>query len=194
MPVLNNARHERFCLELLAGKTADKAYALAGYKPNRKNASRLRTKEDISARLAELAEAAAQGAVMTANEVLVELSKIGRANMLDYMRTGPDGDPVFDLGKITRNQAAALIQVTVEDFIDGRGEDAREVRRITFKLADKRAALVELGKHHKLFSERHEHDFAIGLADRLAAAIARVDGEEKAPNGEGRQDRDAPRN
>jgi hypothetical protein len=33
----------------------------------------------------------------------------------------------------------------------------------------------------KLFSERHEHDFATGLADRLAPAIAPVDGEEKAP-------------
>jgi hypothetical protein len=41
--------------------------------------------------------------------------------------------------------------VTVEDFLDGRGDDAREVRRVKFKLHDKRAALNDLGRHHKLF-------------------------------------------
>ena len=49
---------------------------------------------------------------------------------------------------------------------------------MTFKLADKRAALVELGKHHKLFVERVEHDATIGIADRLEAALKRVGGEE----------------
>jgi phage terminase small subunit len=36
---------------------------------------------------------------MSANEVLQELSKVGRANMLDYMRVGPDGDPVLDFSQ-----------------------------------------------------------------------------------------------
>jgi hypothetical protein len=36
-----------------------------------------------------------------------------------------------------------------------------------------------LGKRHKLYTERHEHDFRIGLAERLAAALARVYGEEQ---------------
>jgi hypothetical protein len=57
----------------------------------------------------------------------------------------------------TRDQAAALVEVTVDDFRDGRGEDARNVRRIRFKLADKRAALVDLGKHFSFFKERIEH-------------------------------------
>ena len=32
MPTLQNPRHERFAQELAAGKTADAAYVLAGYK------------------------------------------------------------------------------------------------------------------------------------------------------------------
>jgi phage terminase small subunit len=73
------------------------------------------------------------------------------------MRVGPDGDPYLDFSKLTRDQAAALMEVTVEDFRDGRGEDARNVRKIRFKLADKRAALVDLGKHFGLFKEKIEH-------------------------------------
>jgi phage terminase small subunit len=78
--------------------------------------------------------------------VAEELSKIGFANMKDYMRVGPHGDPVLDFSAITRDQAAALIEVTVDDYVDGRGEDARDVRKVKFKLADKRAALMDIAK------------------------------------------------
>jgi hypothetical protein len=47
----------------------------------------------------------------------------------------PDGYPVLDYSELTRDQAAALVEVTVEDFKDGRGDDARDVRRVKFKLA-----------------------------------------------------------
>jgi phage terminase small subunit len=111
----------------------------------------------VSARIAELKGIAAQASTIEATRVLHELAKLAFANMADYMRVGPDGDPVLDFSKLTRDQAAALVEVTVEDFLDGRGENARQVRRVKFKLADKRAALVDLGKHLGLFKDRVEH-------------------------------------
>ena len=54
MTALINQRHELFALGLVEGKTADQAYTDAGYKPNRKNASRLKTNEGIQNRVAEL--------------------------------------------------------------------------------------------------------------------------------------------
>ena len=77
--------------------------------------------------------------------------------MADYMRVGADGDPVLDFSKLTRDQAAVLTEVTVEDYVDGRGEDARQVRRVKFKLASKLVALELLGKHLGLFKDRVEH-------------------------------------
>lgn len=47
-----------------------------------------------------------------------------------------------------------MAEVTVEDFMDGRGEGAREVRRIRFKLYDKRAALVDIGRHLGMFTDK----------------------------------------
>jgi phage terminase small subunit len=111
----------------------------------------------VSARIGELKGAAAQASTIEAVRVLTELAKLAFANMADYLRVGPGGDPVLDFSKLTRDQAAALVEVTVEDFLDGRGEDARQVRKVKFKLADKRAALVDLGKHLGLFKERVEH-------------------------------------
>ena len=76
--------------------------------------------------------------------------------MADYMKSSEDGDPHLDFSSLTREQAAALAEVTVDDFLDGRGEDAREVRRVKFKLADKRASLVDLAKLLGHMPKRHE--------------------------------------
>jgi hypothetical protein len=85
-----------------------------------------------------------------------ELSKIGFSNMLDYVKVeGPDA--FVDLSTLTRDQAAAIQEVTVEDYKDGRGENARDVRRVKVKLSDKRAALVDIGKHLGMFKELHDH-------------------------------------
>jgi hypothetical protein len=48
-----------------------------------------------------------------------------RANMADYMKSTPEGDPYLDFSALTRDQTAALSEVTVEDFLDRRGDDAR---------------------------------------------------------------------
>jgi hypothetical protein len=64
------------------------------------------------------------------------------------------------LSKLTRDQAAALAEVTVDDFVDGRGENARAVKRVKFKLHDKRAALVDLGRHIGIFQDSRDSNGA----------------------------------
>jgi phage terminase small subunit len=70
------------------------------------------------------------------------------------MRLGRDGEPIADFSGLDRDRAAALSEITVEDFTEGRGENKREVRRLRFKLHDKLGALDRLAKHHGLLKER----------------------------------------
>src|SRR6266851_336404 len=59
MPVLRNERHERFAQEVARGKNGTDAYLAAGYALARdaaaRNAYRLRSREDVKTRIAELA-------------------------------------------------------------------------------------------------------------------------------------------
>lgn len=167
MAVLKNPKHERFAQELAKGKTATEAYVLAGYKPNQPNAARLISIDMVKARVAEILGRAAEKAEITVERVLSELGKIGFSNMADYMKAGVDGDPHLDFSALTRDQAAALTEVTVEDFKDGRGEEGRDVRRVKFKLADKRAALVDIGKHLGMFTEKVEHSGNVTFSQLL---------------------------
>ena len=104
-------------------------------------------------------------------------AKIGFANMGDYMRPGVDGDPVLDFSELSREQKAALAEVTVEDIKANRGkggDDSRDIRRVKFKLYDKRAALVDLGKHLGVFAERHEHTGKDGGPIETVSRVERV--------------------
>ncbi len=153
-----NAKQLRFVREYLIDLHVGNAALRAGYSPKTASqiGSRLLKNVKIQAEIAKQQSKRADKLEITADKVVEELAKIGFSNMMDYIRVGPEGDAYVDLSALNRDKAAAIQEVTVEDFTDGRGEDSRDVRRVKFKLADKRAALVDLGKHLGLFVERHE--------------------------------------
>lgn len=118
---------------------------------------------------------------ITGESVILELAKIGFSNILDYVSYTEQGDPYVDISKVTRAQAAAICEVTVDDYIEGRGEDARSVKRVKIKMSDKRAALVDIGKHLGMFVEKKQVDLNVNakpLSDderhaRLAELVGR---------------------
>lgn len=75
MPVLKNARHEKFAQARAKGKTADDAYQDAGFKPHRGNASRLSANESILDRVAELQSKTVKKIEITVDSLAAELEE-----------------------------------------------------------------------------------------------------------------------
>jgi phage terminase small subunit len=152
-PAKLNPRMHCFVKEYLISQNATAAAIAAGY--SSKGASVQGARLLANAKIRELIQQGrdliANKLEVTAERIVQELAKIGFANMADYMTVGTDGYPALDWSKLTRDQAAALSSVTVDDFVEGRGEDARAGKRVRFKLHDKRAALVDLGKNLGMF-------------------------------------------
>lgn len=69
-------------------------------------------------------------------------------------------------------QATAGIVMAATEVLEGISEIARKDESSKTQLR----AYELMGKHHKLFVDRVEHSFAGGIAERLAAALARTDG------------------
>lgn len=161
MPTLNNSRHERFAQEVAKGQSATAAYRAAGYEATGAsvgiNAGRLLKKANVRARVDEILAEGAERAGVTVQRIVDELAKVGFANMGRYLHATSGGDPYFVYESLTDDEKAALAEVTVEDFKEGRGDDAREVRRVKFKLHDKLGALEKLGKHLGMFRDKVEH-------------------------------------
>lgn len=75
MPVLKNARHEKFAQAIAKGKNATDAYVEAGFKPHDGNAARLRGNERIVVRVAELQSKVAEKVVVTVESLTGELEE-----------------------------------------------------------------------------------------------------------------------
>ena len=131
MPPLANAQHEIFAQEVAKGRKIGKAYELAGFNPHPANPTRLRNNRGVAERITEIKqkaiERAAEQLVISKKRVLEELAKIAFANMADFMTVGASGEPVLNWRNLTHDQAAALQEVTVDEYIDGRGDNARQV-------------------------------------------------------------------
>ena len=127
----------------------------AGYSPRsaKKSAWNNLGRPEIATAIAEGQARRLAAVEMRAEAVLAELAAIARGNILDHMRSGAQGAVIIDPAGIERGKAAALCDVTVEPFAEGRGKARRKGRRIRIGMHDKIAALDRLARHYGLFRE-----------------------------------------
>jgi phage terminase small subunit len=120
MPILENARHERFAQELAAGKTATEAYVLAGYKPNDGNAATLKGNQRITERVAELQGRAAEGVVLTRQWVIERLIENANRAMQAEAVKNSDGEATGEYrydGSVA-NRSLELLGKELGMFVD----------------------------------------------------------------------------
>jgi phage terminase small subunit len=150
-------RRKMFVKHYLVDFNATKAAIAAGY--SKKGATvtgcRLLANDKIKAEIEKSIAKACEKLEITTEKVLAELAKIGFSNMYDYIKVY-GSDPSIDFSSLTREQAAAIQEVTIEEYTEGRGEEKRDIKRTRFKLADKRGSLELLGKYLKLFTDKVE--------------------------------------
>lgn len=175
-------RQRRFVTEYVKDFNATQAAIRAGY--SEKTAYRMGyenlNKPQIKAALAELRDAAWDAEAMSAKETVAEMSRIGRANMADYLFITEAGDPYTNLAGVPRHLMAAIKTAEIEDFIDRRERDAegnvivRDVRRVKIGLHDKKGALDSMMKLHKLLTDKVEVSVSEDFAALMVAADKRT--------------------
>ena len=152
-----NPRHELFVVEFVSnGFNGTKAYQKVfecSEDVARKNASRLLTNADIKKAIRTALDKLIVKLEITSERVLQEIAKMAFANMGEYITILEDGSAYVDLSKVGMTETAAIQEVVSDEYAEGRGEDARVVKRVKLKLADKTRNLELLGKYLKLFSE-----------------------------------------
>ncbi|CAB4156292.1 Terminase small subunit [uncultured Caudovirales phage] len=181
MPVIKNPQREAFALCIARGEEVTKSYAavypghgIKDMKTLSVKASRLHTQPVIQARIAEMKEALSVRTHITQQRVLEELAKIGFSNAGDMVELGSDGKTTVDISKLSSDQKAAISEIQIET--DDKGK-----QRVRVKLHDKRAALMDIGKHLGMFREKIEvtgkDGGAIEVKNRLEVSL--LDREER---------------
>lgn len=123
MPVLKNARHEKFAQARASGKSIDSAYKTAGYKENNSNACRLNGNEQVSARVAELQNKAAGETQVTAEEIIGGLRRVAELGLTPQEVCSAEGLPMYDRYELNAaNKALELLGKTIGIFQEDAGD------------------------------------------------------------------------
>ena len=165
------AKQETFVERYLISLNATQAAKEAGY--SEKTAHRIGAenmqKPAIVAAIQEKRAEAQKRNEVTLDRIISEYATIAFSGMSKFIRINAQGEPVVDLSKCTPDDLDLLAETTIEDFTDGRGEDARDVRRVKIKTLDRLKALETLGRHLGLGDKAHND-----TTDRLTAAIMEI--------------------
>lgn len=173
MTAHHNPKRERFCQEYLIDLNGAQAAIRAGYAE--KNAARqayqmLTGDKKVQARVSELQAERAKRTEIDQDSVLTEMAKIAFGGLGKYVNVTTAGDPFVDLSQCSEDDLNLLSEITIEDYVDGRGEDARDVRKTKIKTIDKLSALDKLARHLGLY----EKDNRVGVEDPLAELLREI--------------------
>lgn len=160
------AKQARFVEEYLIDLNATQAAIRAGYseKTAEAQASRLLRNVKVAEIVAEAQAARSERTGITADMVLQELALIGFANAGDYFDWGPDGVTLKLKDDLTPEQQAVVAEVS--ETVTEKGGTIR------MKLHDKKGALVDIGRHLGMFTDR----LSIGADESLLGVLRAVDG------------------
>ncbi len=158
-------RQARFVEEYLVDLNAKDAAIRAGYsnKATKQQGHKTLQAPAVQEAVTAAVEARSKRTGITADRVLDELAAIGFGDMGDYANIDPGtGRLVLDMSALPEGGTALIQEVTQEEWVEGRGEDAERVRKTKIKLYSKLEALEKLARHLKLYDgvmkHEHEHD------------------------------------
>ena len=175
------ARQANFVNEYLIWFNATKAAKLAGYTGNNNTLAvtgyellrNPKISEAISRRLSESA--------MSADEVLMRQAEIARSDIGEFLEQTEDGEVSIRLtdAKTNAPKRTHLIKRITQRKVVRTMKDMTETETtLTLELHDAQAAQVQLGKHHKLWTDRIEEKAEVeikninDITERLAGRIA----------------------
>ncbi len=131
----------------------------AGFPPKGAHvqANRLLKRDTIQSALREEMDDRLRDTRVNVDRVLHEIAIMAFADIGDYLRFDADGNFHHDFSGLPRGATRAIQEITIDTYMEGKGENAREVKKTKLRLYPKTQALEMLGKYLKMFVERHEH-------------------------------------
>jgi phage terminase small subunit len=158
------------------GFNATEAARAAGYKGNDVTLAAVGYENLRKPQIAAVVSERINEAAMSANEVLARLSKHARGSLFDLL----DEDGELNLKDARARGVDDLLKKVKRTTFDTKDKDGNVTSTRTtheYEIHDAQAALVHLGKYHKLFIDRHEHTGNLNidvskLSDDELAALA----------------------
>lgn len=148
-----SAKHQAFIDRYLVSFNAREAYQFVYGDSQRQVATSSGWRLLQNADIAEAIKRRLQESAMSADEVLMRLAEHARSDINDYL----DDNGSFDLAKARRAAKTKMLKKLKTKVTTRRhGDTEVETAEVEFELYDAQSALVQIGKHYKLFTDKTE--------------------------------------
>lgn len=170
-------REEAFCQEYLIDFNQTRAAKRAGYEGNHvaQQGHLLIKKPKVAARVEELIAERKKRLEFDQDRVLNEIAAIAFGTLRPVVSFNADGTPFIDISDATQDEMGVISSIEVDTYMDGKGDQAREVKSVKVKLYDKLSALDKLAKHLGLTNTKLEITMDADTAQLLMKARNRIE-------------------
>ena len=195
----------QFVREYLRDPNAARAARRAGFKDTKQEGRRLLQTPWIGDLITRGFDRRWRHARVDPDDVVLELKRVGFANIWNYLRLKEDGSVDLDFSALTKDSAAGIVRITVEYAQDktprkrkrktkednseptkrqGRKPvilPGQQIRKITIQLADKLCALELLGKTKNMFNGPEDETRPGSPSATIDAIIERFSFDQRSP-------------
>ncbi len=168
-----SAKEEQLCREFIADFAGNQVrsymhvFGTENYDSARTKSSQVFAKVNIKNRIAELQQERNKRLEITGDRVLREIAKLAFYDPRNFFDEDMRLKPINELDP---DHAAIIAGIeTLHKTVGGEKDGCVVLTKI--KMADKGANLERLGKHFKLFTEKHEHGIDSETAELILAAL-----------------------
>lgn len=181
------SQHQIAVNHFLMGKTKKDAMLIAGYSESyaSKQADHVFNRDDVLKEIDRRHKKLAKKSEVTSEWIIERLKNIADANIGDIIEIQEDGTARYDLRLLTPELSAAMGEMSVDVYTEGRGPNAKKVKRMKIKQLDKLRALEMLARHLGLFSETLHVKGELTLVERLQRGRSRAGRDEDEKSSEG---------
>ena len=141
-------------------------------------------REDVKAEIAKRKKRLAKKYDLSQEWVIERLMDLAMSGetLAKYKIVQPDGTLAWDFEGATWEELKLVQDLGVEFYTEGRGDDAKLIKKFKVKQPDEQAALIALARHLSLFNDTLELKGSMGARiqsgrNRIRAKNAETDGE-----------------
>ena len=131
--------------------------------------TRFFTREDVKEEIARRQAKLAKKHELTTDWIITRLKRISNASeaLTKFKKVDEDGNLYWDFTGATQEDLKVISEFITESYKDGRGKNAKIVRKFKLKARDEKGALDSLARIKGMFDDKMTVEGELSLVERL---------------------------
>jgi len=118
--------------------------------------------------------------------IVKRLMMLADSNLMlaKFKRIDEDGDLYWDFTGATPEELAVIQEITTDFYVEGKGPDARKIKKVKIKVSDPKAALDSLARIQGIYNDTVKVEGQVDIIQKLQARRNKLAADKRGPTDE----------